>query len=101
MNDKKWLERKYPESFKELNEYFDRQELRHFKKSTNKIGRLTKDIIQVQKYKKGSIIQFRNFGIMDEMYPATHCIVKCQIGFTESGYHSFNIHKSDFVEILK
>lgn len=27
MEDKKWLKRKYPELFEELNEYFDRKEL--------------------------------------------------------------------------
>lgn len=38
MDSIKWLQRKYPNSFKELNEYFDRIELENFKKSTMKIG---------------------------------------------------------------
>lgn len=102
MNDIKWLKRKYEESFNELNVYFDRHELRHFKKSAFKIGRLTKDIIQCQKYKKGSIIQFkRSNPINDYNHPFVYCIVKCQVEYTESGYHSFNINENDFEELIK
>ena len=36
MNTLKWLQRKYPNSFEELNEYFDRHEIENFKKSTIK-----------------------------------------------------------------
>jgi len=99
MEAKKWLQRKYPDSFNELNEYFDRHELVNFKKSTMKIGRLTKDIIQCQKYNKGSIIQFRRYSVSDYNYPHVYCVVKCQVGYTESGYHSFNITLQDFKEI--
>ena len=100
MEDLKWLKRKYPNSFEELNKYFDRQELCDFKKSTLKIGRLNKDIIYCQKYKKGSIIQFRRSNpINDYNHPFVYCVVKCQVGYTASGYHSFNITKNDFTEI--
>jgi len=99
MENNKWLKRKYPNSFDELNEYFNRHELNDFKKSTRKIGRLTKDIIQCQKYKKGSIIQFKKSAITELNHPYVYCIVKCQLGYTESGYHSFNITESDYKEI--
>jgi len=99
MDDIKWLQRKYPDSFKEVDEYFDRQELRDFRKSTRKIGRLSKDVIHCQKYKKGSIIEFRRSSITEHNHPYVYCVVKCQVGYTESGYHSFNITESDFKEI--
>lgn len=99
MEDRKWLRRKYPDSFKELDDYFDRHELRDFKKSTRKIGRLTKDIVQGQKYKKGTVIEFRKSSITEYNHPYVYCIVKCQLGYTESGYHSFNITEQDFKEI--
>lgn len=99
MEDRKWLKRKYPDSFKELDEYFDRHELSSFKKSTRKIGRITKDIIQCQKYKKGSIIEFRRSAITEDNHPYVNCVIKCQLGYIESGYHSFNITESDFNEM--
>lgn len=102
MDNLKWLKRKYPDSFDELNNYFDRVELNHFKRSTLKIGRLVKDVIWCQKYKKGNIIQFRRSNpINDYNHPFVYCIVKCKVGYTESGYHSFNIEESDFIEITK
>jgi len=102
MKADKWLKRKYPKSFTKLNEYFDRHELDCFKNSRFKIGVLTKDVIFVQKYTKGSIIQFRRSNpINDYNHPFVHCIVKCQLGFTSSGYHSFNITESDLKELIK
>jgi hypothetical protein len=101
MNSLKWLQRKYPNSFEELNEYFDRHEIENFKKSTMKIGRLTKDVIWCQKYKKGSIIQFkRSNPVNGYNHPFVYAILKCQVGYTESGYHSFNITENDFVEVV-
>lgn len=101
MDSINWLKRKYKKSFKELNDYFDRHEIENFKKSTLKIGRLNKDIIQCQKYKKGSIIQFRRSNpINDFNHPFVYCVIKCQVGYTESGYHSFNIQENDFSEVV-
>lgn len=99
MEDRKWLQRKYPNLFQELDKYFDRHELKNFKKSTMKIGRLTKDVIQCQKYKKGTLIQFKRYSATDYNYPHVYCVVKCQVGYTESGYHSFNILRDDFKEL--
>lgn len=80
MNSLKWLQRKYPNSFEELNAYFDRNEIKNFKKSTMKIGRLTKDVVWCQKYKKGSIIQFRrsnpvNVKLVTQKVVITHLIL--------------------------
>jgi hypothetical protein len=100
MENLKWLKRKYPDSFEELKDCFDRLELDNFKKAKLKIGRLTKDVIHCQNYKKGTLIQFRRSNPVNNYnYPHVYCVVKCQLGFTESGYHSFNILTKDFVEI--
>lgn len=100
MDDLKWLKRKYPDSFDELNVYFDRKELRDFKKSTHKIGRLIKDVTWCQKYNKGTILQFkRSNPINNYNYPFVYCVVKCDIGYTESGYHFFTIREEDFIEL--
>lgn len=101
MESKKWLKRKYPNTFEELNEYFDRHELENFKKSTMKIGRLTKDLINGNKYKKGTIIQFKRRNPINDSYnyPWVYAILKCKVGYTESGYHSFDITQNDFIEI--
>ena len=101
MNSLKWLQRKYPNSFKELNEYFDSYELENFKKSHMKIGRLTKDIFCCQTYKKDSIIQFRRRNpVNDYNYPFVYAVLKCQVGYTGSGYHAFEILENDFIEIV-
>ena len=100
MDSLKWLKRKYPDSFEELNNYFDRFEIENFKKSTLKIGRLTKNVFWCQEYKKGSIIQFkRSNPINDYNHPYIYAVLKCDVGYTDSGYHSFNINESDFIEI--
>jgi len=101
MNSLKWLKRKYPNSFEELNEYFDKHEIDNFKKSTMKIGRLTKDIVCGEKYKKNSIIQFRRSNpIYDDNHPFVYVVLKCQVGYTQSGYHSFYITENDFIEVM-
>lgn len=98
----KWLQRKYPVTFKELNEYFNESELFDFKNSTLKIGRLTKDIRCGQKYKKGSIIEFkRSNPVTNHNHPIIYATIKCQPDYTLSGYHSITISEYDFEEILK
>jgi len=102
MDNSKWLKRKYPDSFEELNEYFDSGALKHFKKSTLKIGRLTSDIFHGQEYKKGSILTFRRSNpVNDYNHPLIYAILKCQAGYTASGYHSLNVTEKDFIEIIK
>lgn len=100
MESIKWLQRKYPNSFEDLNKYFDWFELENFKKSRMKLGRLTKDVVNVRKYKKGEIVQFRRSNpINDYNHPCTEIVLKCPVGFTESGYHSFNVDDDCFIEI--
>ena len=100
MDSLKWLERKYPNTINDLKDYFDRHELEEFKKSNLRIGRLTEDVTYCQKYKKGSIIQFRRSNpVNDYNHPFTHAVLKCKVGYTQSGYHSFNILDGCFKEI--
>lgn len=102
MDSIKWLQRKYPKSFDELNEYFDSNEIENFKKSTLKIGRLTKNVYG-KRYKRGSIIQFRRSNpINDYNHPFVYAVLKCKHkGYTASGYHSFDITEKDFIEIFE
>lgn len=100
MESIKWLKRKYPNSFEDLNNYFDRFELENFKKSRMKLGRLTKDVSCGRKYKKGEIVQFRRSNpINDYNHPWVEIVLKCPVGFTESGYHSFLVSEDCFTEI--
>lgn len=99
MNDRKWLKRKYSKIITEANLFFNDKELAEFKKSSKKLGRLTKDIIKVQKYRKGSLVEFLRYSVEEYNYPKIYCVIKCQKNFTESGYHSFLIDESDLEEI--
>lgn len=102
MDNRKWLKRKYPKTHKEVDSFLDDNELEDFKKNKYKLGRLKGDIIQVQKYKKGMLIMFKRTNpVTDFNYPLHHGVVKCQKGFTASGYHSLNLTEGDFVEIFK
>jgi hypothetical protein len=101
MNPEKWLKRKYPNSFKEIRQFLDDKQLIEFKKSKMKIGRLTNDIIKCQKYFNGSLIIFRKSNPINSYnYPMHYGIIKCQKGYTESGYHSIHIFDCDFIEII-
>lgn len=102
MENRKWLKRKYPKTFKEVNQFLDDSQLDEFKKRKFKLGRLTNDIIQVQKYKKGNLILFKRTNpINDFMYPTHYGVIKCEVGFTTSGYHSIGILDEDFKELTQ
>jgi hypothetical protein len=102
MDNRKWLKRKYSDTFEKVNIFLDKTALIEFKKRKYKLGILTKDIIQVQKYKAGNLIMFkRSNPVNDENYPLHYAIIKCDKGFTQSGYHSFWINEDDFEEIIK
>jgi hypothetical protein len=101
MENRKWLKRKYPDSFDEINAFFNDGYLSIFKKGKRKMGRLVRDIIQEQEYPKGTILIFiRSNPINSFNYPLHHGIIKCKRGFTASGYHSIDIYEKDFEEIL-
>jgi hypothetical protein len=102
MENRKWLKRKFPKSFEKINIFFDDEMLDTFKKGKYNIGKLSEDIIYVQKYKKDSLVIFkRSNSINSYSYPNIHAIVKCQKGFTTSGYHSIDLHEKNIIEILK
>jgi hypothetical protein len=102
MENRKWLKRKYPDTYKEVNSFLDDKHLAEFKKRKYKLGRLVSDVISVQKYPKGRLIMFkRSNPINNHNYPLHHVIIKCQKGFTESGYHNINICDNEFIEVVK
>lgn len=103
MEARKWLKRKYPESFKELDKFFNEGMLDFFKSSTHKVGRLIKDINVVGGYKKGDIFIFKRTNPINSYnYPIVYATFKCKkTGLTVSGYHSIDLVESDFKEITK
>ena len=102
MDNRKWLQRKYPKTFKEANEFLNDKELENFKKNKYKLGRIIKPTWYVNLYPAGTLIIFkRSNPVKDYNYPLHHAIAKCEIGFTESGYHSIDIFNESFEEIKK
>ncbi len=100
MDNRKWLKRKYPETFKEVDEFLNDGFLQEFKKGRYKLGRLVSDIIECQKYKKGDLIYFkRSNPVNDYNHPIIRAIIKCQKGYTASGYHGIRVVESEFEEI--
>jgi len=97
MENRKWLKRKYPQTFIEANEFLNDKELENFKRNKYQLGRIVKPTWHVNLYPVGTLIMFkRSNPIRDENYPLHHAIVKCEVGFTESGYHSINVWEQDF-----
>lgn len=104
MNINHWLIRKYPNSFDKISQFLDETQLKEFKEKKYKIGILNKDIHYVQKYEKGSIVMWKRHksyyeGTWDGTFNI-YCVIKCQKGFTESGYHSIGVCESDIDELL-
>lgn len=100
MENRKWLKRKYPKSFSKANKFLNDSELEAFKSKNYKLGILKRDICQVQKYPKGQLIMFkRSNPVNDYNYPIHNAVIKCDVGFTSSGYHSINIFDGDFKEV--
>jgi len=102
MENRKWLKRKYPKTFKKVDTFLNDGMLIEFKKFNYKLGVLTNDIIQCQTYKKGRLIMFKRTNpVNDQNYPVHHGVIKCQKGYTASGYHSIPVLNQDFKEIVK
>ncbi len=100
MENRKWLKRKYPKSFVEVNEFLNDSELETFKKGKYKLGRTIKPVWQINLYPKGTLITFkRSNPITNENYPMHHAVAKCDVGFTSSGYHSINVWNEEFEEV--
>lgn len=100
MENRKWLKRKYPESFERINNFFDDSFLKEFRENKMRIGVLTSDVLNVVKYNKGSIVAFKKSNpITNFNYPSNYGVFKCEKGFTESGYHSVMIFENQFTEL--
>lgn len=104
MNINYWLIRKYPNSFDKISRFLDEAQLKEFKGNKYRIGVLNKDIHYEQKYDKGSMVMWKRYkSYCDGRWDGTfsiYCVIKCQNGFTESGYHSIGICASDIDEVL-
>ncbi len=92
MDNRKWLKRKYPKSFKEVNEFLDDLHLEEFKKMNYKLGIITRPSWSIDLYPEGTMIMFkRSNPVTDMNYPMHHAIAKCRNDYTPSGYHSISV----------
>lgn len=105
MENRKWLKRKYPESFNEINKFLDDERLRQFKQGKYRIGRLTKDVIDMSLnccYRKGELMYFKGANpVNDYNYPLHPAIFKCGKGKTFSGYESLWTCKEYYNRVVK
>lgn len=100
MDDRKWLRRKYPEVFDEVNSFLDDHQLSEFKKRKYNLGRLVSDMLDMEDYSAGTMIMFkRSNPVRDYNYPMHYAVIKCSDGITASGYLSMSIYERDFKEI--
>ena len=53
MENRKWLQRKYPKTFHEVNKFLNDEQLQYFKERKYKLGKLTENINQEEIYGKG------------------------------------------------
>lgn len=97
MDNRKWLKRKYPKIFNEVNEFLNDKELETFRKHNYKLGRLIENVSFFDLYPAGTLIAFkRSNPITSYNYPMHHAIVKCDAKLTESGYLSIDVFDSQF-----
>lgn len=100
MDNRKWLKRKYPKTFKEVNEFLNDAQLESFRKQKYNLGRIVMPTWYVELYPTGTMIMFKRANpVRDINYPMHHAIVKCEVGFTQSGYHSIDVFEEEFKEI--
>ena len=101
MENRKWLQRKYPKTFEEVDKFLNDEQLQTFKERKYKIGRLTEDINQEEIYAKGKLCMFKRTNpINDYNYPLHPIIVKCDDYLTVSGYNSFWVFPNQVKEVL-
>lgn len=107
MDNQKWLKRKFPKSFEEVNAVFTDEYITELKVYGYKLGKLKEPQImefgRKEKYPVGTYIIFkRSNPVRSYNYPLHYAITKCLIeNFTASGYHSFSIYESEFEEIFE
>lgn len=102
MENRKWLQRKYPKAFKEANVFLNDERLQLFKEGKYKLGALAETIKQEEVYESGKLCMFkRSNPINSYNYPLHPIIVKCNDRLTMSGYNSFWVHPYQVKEILQ
>lgn len=89
MENRKWLQRRYPKIFDEVDKFLNDEQLQTFKTFKYKLGRLTEDIYQEELYNKGDLCMFKRSSITSYNYPLHPVTVKCADNLTVSGYKSF------------
>ena len=101
MENRKWLQRKYPKTFDEVNKFLNDEQLQEFKRRKYKLGKLTIHINQDEIYEIGRLCMFkRSNPINDYNYPLHPVIVKCNDeNHTTSGYVSFWVSPSYVEEV--
>jgi hypothetical protein len=98
MENRKWLKRKYPQSFTEVNKFLNDEQLQQFKAGNYKLGILIENINQEEIYEKGKLCMFKRTNpINDYNYPLHPIIVKGNN--TMSGYHSFWVSPDQVEEV--
>jgi len=103
MDNRKWLKRKYPKTFNEINNFLDNETLIFVKKGKYKIGMITEDIIQEDIiYLKGTLCYFkRSNPINSYNYPLHTISVKDIHNVTLSNYHNFWVTPNNVIEIFE
>lgn len=100
MENRKWLKRRYPLIFEEVNDFLNDEQLGYFKDLKYKLGRLTVDINQEEIYYKDSLCFFkRSNPVNDYNYPLHQIIVKCSDRLTTSGYNCFWVSPEQVEEV--
>ena len=94
MDSLKWLKRKFPDSHEEILESFNKTHIDAAKQYRRRFGRLTKDVRRGKMYKAGTLCVWYRIKETDDDGIWTgdfelYCIVKCEPGYTFSGFHSF------------
>jgi len=101
MENRKWLQRKYPKTFNEVDLFLNDEQLELFKRGNYKLGKLTENINEGEVFKKNKLCMFkRSNPIKSYNYPLHPIIVKCKETLTTSGYLSFWVSPNQVQEVL-
>jgi hypothetical protein len=102
MENRKWLKRKYPKSFNDVNEFLNDKQLEEFKKGKYSLARLIKPAWSASNlYEKGTLIMLkRSNPIRDYNYPLHYALAKCSEDLTLSGYQSLGVW-DEVIEIIR
>lgn len=100
MDNRKWLKRKYPNTFKKVNVFLNNKQLQYFKEQKYRLGRLVCDIKEEEIYKKGTLCFLKRSNPVNSYnYPAHTITVKCSDNLTTRGYNTFWVIPQKIEEI--